>query len=324
MDKTFQADEAIEIMNKWGAARKPFLFIIDYEMSDIILLDKASLLDDRLAFSFGNGIPNMESLKKEKELVRHPIPFDDYNRAFDQVMDELNYGNTFLLNLTFPTRIENHPSLWNIYKMAEARYKLYIKDKLVVFSPEIFVQVEGREIRSYPMKGTINAHLPDAERLLLEDKKEEAEHYTIVDLIRNDLSQVAKDVHVSRFRYLERIQNQQKHLLQASSEIKGTLPENHLDHLGTWFFKLLPAGSITGAPKKKTTYIIAKAEQGKRGYYTGVTGYFDGENIDSAVMIRYIEKVGDEYFYRSGGGITHQSNAKSEYQELIDKVYLPY
>jgi para-aminobenzoate synthetase component 1 len=88
--------------------------------------------------------------------------------------------------------------------------------------------------------------------------------------------------------------------------------------------KLLPAGSITGAPKPSTMKIIEEAEGYDRGYYTGVMGYFDGENFESAVMIRYIENIDGNLVFKSGGGITVLSNAEHEYQELIDKVYLPF
>jgi len=86
---------------------------------------------------------------------------------------------------------------------------------------------------------------------------------------------------------------------------------------------LLPAGSVSGAPKPKTITIIAQAEQEKRGYYTGIFGYFDGTKLDSGVMIRFIEQADNQLYYRSGGGITTQSDAQTEYQEAIDKVYVP-
>ena len=86
---------------------------------------------------------------------------------------------------------------------------------------------------------------------------------------------------------------------------------------------MLPAGSICGAPKNKTVSIIKKVEQGPRGYYTGIFGYFDGENLDSAVNIRYLEKKENQLLYRSGGGITFLSNLESEYNELIEKIYVP-
>ena len=86
---------------------------------------------------------------------------------------------------------------------------------------------------------------------------------------------------------------------------------------------MLPAGSICGAPKEKTVSIIQEVEQEKRGYYTGIFGFFDGENLDSAVNIRYLEKHQSEIRYRSGGGITSLSNLESEYNELIEKIYVP-
>jgi len=86
---------------------------------------------------------------------------------------------------------------------------------------------------------------------------------------------------------------------------------------------LLPAGSVSGAPKAKTLEIIKSVEQRNRGYYTGVFEIFDGNSLDSGVMIRYIEKEHERYFYHSGGGITTQSDVSSEYQEAIDKVYVP-
>ena len=95
--------------------------------------------------------------------------------------------------------------------------------------------------------------------------------------------------------------------------------ENFCDIL----FKLLPAGSISGAPKQKTLEIIDGVEIKDRGFYTGVFGLFDGKNVDSGVSIRFIEKENGKFWYRSGGGITALSSAEKEYQELIDKIHVP-
>jgi para-aminobenzoate synthetase component 1 len=114
-----------------------------------------------------------------------------------------------------------------------------------------------------------------------------------------------------------------KNLLQVSSEICGELDADYANHLGGILLKLLPAGSVSGAPKPKTLEIIKAVEEEVRGYYTGVFGYFNGEDLDSGVMIRFIENSQGRYFYRSGGGITTQSDVESEYQETIDKVYVP-
>ncbi len=112
-------------------------------------------------------------------------------------------------------------------------------------------------------------------------------------------------------------------MLQVSSEIVGKLDDGYCGELGNILVRLLPAGSVSGAPKPKTLDIIRQTELDKRGYYTGVFGIFDGQSLDSGVMIRFIERLGSKYFYRSGGGITTQSQDRSEYQEAIDKVYVP-
>ena len=159
---------------------------------------------------------------------------------------------------------------------------------------------------------------------ILNDKKETAEHSTIVDLIRNDLSMVAKEVRVTKFRYIDTIKTNVNKLHQVSSEIRGKLSSDFHDRLGSILFTLLPAGSISGAPKPKTLEIIREAEVYDRGYYTGVFGVYDGETLDSGVMIRYIEQTADGSLqYRSGGGITAMSDLETEYQELIDKIYVP-
>ena len=173
------------------------------------------------------------------------------------------------------------------------------------------------------MKGTIDASVPQAADRILSDQKELAEHVTIVDLLRNDLSQVADQVEVTRFRYIDKIQTHRGELLQVSSEIVGHLRPGYDQAIGTFMATLLPAGSVTGAPKDRTKAIIQEAEGYPRGFYTGIFGFFDGQTLDSAVMIRFIEQEGSQYYFRSGGGITARSNARMEYDELIRKIYVP-
>lgn len=316
--------QAINQMNKWGGQQQPFLFIIDYELQKPLVysLDK---IPEHIFFDI-NGVRNSDLKKEEKSpfsFKSSPISFKSYKKGFDKVMAELNYGNSYLLNLTFPTSLDTDLSLQSIFNRSNARYKLLLDSQLVVFSPETFIKIEEGIISSYPMKGTIDASIPNAEQILLADIKEQAEHATIVDLIRNDLSKVAKDVKVSTYRYVEKIETYHKTLLQVSSKIEGKLPSNYQSNLGDIIFSLLPAGSISGAPKTKTLEIIKNAELDKRGYFSGIFGIFDGEKLDSGVMIRFIEQVNNKLVFRSGGGITAQSNATSEYQEMLDKVYVP-
>ncbi len=310
-------------MNEYGKNNLPFLFIIDFDFKKAYILDKEELDPYKVKFSF-NNFANCEDKK-----IKKPIKFEkktpslyNYQISFDKVQKEINAGNTYLLNLTFSSEIQTNLDLKEIYNLTKAPYKLYFNDEFTVFSPETFIKIKDRKISSFPMKGTIDASIPDAERKILNDHKETAEHNTIVDLIRNDLNMVGREVKVKRFRYIDKITTNKKDLLQVSSEISGILPDNYYENIGTIIDKLLPAGSISGAPKKKTIEIIKYTETHNRNYYTGIAGYFDGKDLDSFVMIRFIEKQGNQLFFKSGGGITNFSNVNSEYNEIIDKVYL--
>lgn len=312
-------------MNEWGQAKVPFLFVVDFEMENPVILKLDDIDPSDILYDI-NGMTNHvgnKSVAAPKAIIPQPVDLHEYKVKFDFVFERLCYGDSFLTNLTLKTPVALDSSLRELYHASRARYKLLLRDEFLVFSPEIFVQIRDGKIFSYPMKGTIDSSLPYAREKILNDHKEKAEHTTIVDLIRNDLSQVATHVQVSRFRYLEEIKTSRKNLFQVSSEIVGTLPSDYGSRLGSILVELLPAGSVSGAPKPKTLEIIRQAEGEKRGYYTGVFGYFDGEKLDSGVMIRFIERTGDHFFYRSGGGITTQSVLESEYQETIDKVYVP-
>jgi len=321
--------QAIERMNKWGKEKKPFLFIISFDQKQNLVLDEA--MADAAGIHYQIGARHKSS-KTEKSIVALPssiifekqaISQTEFSVAFDVVKKHLDFGNTYLINLTKPSKIKTNLSFKQIFHHSKAPYKLWIEDKLLVFSPEIFVRIKDGIISSYPMKGTIDAALPYAKKQILEDTKETAEHNTIVDLIRNDLSMVSKNVRVKRFRYIDEVKTHQKTLLQVSSEIEGEITKDFFQSLGDYFYKLLPAGSISGAPKAKTIEIIEEAEQYDRGFYTGIFGYFDGGNLDSAVMIRYMEQEAGQVIFKSGGGITTFSSCEKEYEELKDKVYLP-
>ena len=303
--------------------REPFLFVLSYDLNDRYI-EPLSTLDGDVLFKIGSyrnypKTPRTKSYSLKKE----PLHFGVYQHALQQIKEEIYAGNTYLLNLTFKTSIESNLSLKEIFTYARAKYKLYFKDAFICFSPEKFIEIEGNTISTYPMKGTIEASVPHAKEKILNNQKEMAEHVMIVDLMRNDLGMVGKKVKVERFRYVETIRAGEQELLQVSSKITAQLPSDWRDNLGDILEKLLPVGSITGTPKLSTVDIIKRVEDYNRGFYTGVFGVFDGENLYSAVMIRFVEKKGNKLYYKSGGGITIDSDAKSEYEELIDKIYLP-
>ncbi|MFA9375070.1 MAG: aminodeoxychorismate synthase component I, partial [Poseidonibacter sp.] len=256
------------------------------------------------------------------------ISFFEYKKKFDFLQNEIRNGNTYLLNLTSKTKIETNFTLDEIYEKVNARFKLRYQNKndnFVCFSPERFVEIKKNKIYTYPMKGTIDAKIPNAQAKILGDIKEMAEHTMVVDLLRNDLGIVSTKVKVEKFRYIEKINAGNKKLLQVSSKISGHLEENWNKRIGTILTSMLPAGSITGTPKKKTIEILKDCENYDRDFYTGIFGVFDGTSLDTAVMIRFIEQnKTKEQFYKSGGGITCDSDVNLEYQELIDKIYLPF
>ncbi|WP_321479171.1 aminodeoxychorismate synthase component I [uncultured Bacteroides sp.] len=326
--KAYAREDATARINFLANARKPFVFIINYKQ-DCSYIEETDVINPaELKYNL-NGYSNCHNTSIQKKGKKDifwktdPISFDAYKHSFRIVEKHILAGNSFLTNLTCSTPISTNLSLKEIFNHSEAPYKVWLKDHFVCFSPEIFVRIKQGAIYSYPMKGTIDASLPNAREQLLNDPKEIAEHATITDLIRNDLSMIAEEVKVLRYRYVKEIQTNQGLLLQTSTEICGKLATNYLSQLGELLFKLLPAGSITGAPKYKTTKIIDEAEGNERGFYTGIVGYFDGEQLDSAVMIRFIEQKEAKLFFKSGGGITSQSNAENEYQEMRQKVYVP-
>ncbi|HMJ71014.1 MAG TPA: aminodeoxychorismate synthase component I [Cyclobacteriaceae bacterium] len=305
-------------MNGYMASKEPFVFIIDFEMKKLRIWKVSDVDTGELLFDF-NGM----SKTGNASINPHPIALEDYKIKFNLVMDRLLYGDSFLTNLTIKTKIDSDLSLRQLFDISKAKYKLWLKDSFLVFSPETFIKIHDGVIFSYPMKGTIDASLPNAETIILANQKEMAEHVTIVDLIRNDLSMIAKDVQVTRFRYIDRIRTRDKELLQVSSEIRGTLLGEFSNDPAGAFLSLLPAGSVSGAPKERTLGVIRQAEGEERGYYTGICGFFDGQTLDTGVMIRFIEQEDGHLYYRSGGGITTQSDVISEYKEVQDKIYVP-
>lgn len=324
----------VEKINFYTKNGIKFLFIIDYEMEFPVVLKLSELngLNGSRIKYFIDGVKNYNDNidlikgKKELNIQKHPVSFEVYNKAFNNVMENEKDGNSYLLNLTFKNPIKINFSLEEIFYKSLSKYKLYFKDEkneFVLFSPETFINITEDKIFTYPVKGTINANIPDAQGVLLNDKKERAEHLTVVDLLRNDLNIVCVGVKVDRFCFIEKVKTNYGELLQMTSEIEGKVKPNLCNRSGDILFNMLPAGSICGAPKRKTLEIIKETELDKRGYYTGIFGIYDGKNLKSSVMIRFIEKQGEDYFYRSGGGITVYSDARKEYNEMVEKIYVP-
>ena len=372
--------EIIDKINRLASQDEPFLFVINYQGDKAFIRLLSDINPEECLFDFegrGNlshawketwkeGTWKEETWKKkisEEEISEttwqiDPPLYEDYERSFNIVKSNIMAGNSYLTNLTCRVPVSCNLSLEEIFHRAKGKYKLLLRRKrnltpFVCFSPETFVRIKGGRIYSYPMKGTLDASLPNAEKLLMEDRKEAAEHATIVDLIRNDLSRVAENVRVDKYRYIDVLHTNKGDILQTSSEISGRLPEDYPHHLGEILDAQLPAGSITGAPKDKTMQIIQEAEGYDRGFYTGIMGIYDQGELNSAVMIRFIEeetspvdfetdgeknfkakegkasegkepKASRKLYFKAGGGITSKSDCRKEYEEVIQKIYLPF
>ncbi len=378
--------EIIDKINRLASQDETFLFVINYQGDKAFIRQLSDINPEECLFDFEGRGNFSDEMKNNSEKIAEiswqiaPPLYEDYERSFDIVKNNIMAGNSYLTNLTCKVPVSCNLSLEDIFNQAKGKYKLLLRRKrnqaedkaqqkeeeaqnkadkkeenieeisnpFVCFSPETFVRIKNGRIYSYPMKGTLDASLPDAEKQLMEDRKEAAEHATIVDLIRNDLSRVAEDVRVDKYRYIDVLHTNKGDILQTSSEISGSLPEDYRQHLGEILDAQFPAGSITGAPKDKTMQIIHEAEGYDRGFYTGIMGIYDQGELNSAVMIRFIEeenspvdfeadgeknfkanegkepKESRELYFKAGGGITSKSDCRREYEEVIQKIYLPF
>lgn len=320
-----KASEVFEKMN--SADGQKYLFAVDFELDrGLFILNPAEQSDVLWRVRDDSNFSAETSAPVGKIFEPHPISFDDYQPMFEIVRRGLCSGNSYLTNLTLRTPLSTDYTLEEIARHSNSPYVLMVPDEFVCFSPETFVQISDRGvISSAPMKGTIDANIEHALQKLMDDPKERAEHNTIVDLIRNDLSITSTGVRVERFRYAERIETLTGEIIQTSSLIRGELGDKFRHRTGDVISSLLPAGSVSGAPKEATLKIIREAEGLPRGFYCGVFGYFDGHSLDSAVMIRFIEQGGGrERYFRSGSGVTANSSSRAEYEECIQKIYLPF
>ena len=314
-----QVAQVLEQMNEASLRGEAFFFALDFELREALFeLRPLEQPEPRYFFSLPGYSTASPAVPRRPRLDLVPTvePLERYRERFDRVHRGLMYGDSFLVNLALRTPVELEATLEAVYVSSRADYRLLV--------PGRFVRLEGERLSTYPMKGTIDARLPDAAERLRSDYKESCEHHTIVDLMRNDLSRVAERVRVERFKYLTELTTSRGLLLQMSSEVVGRIDRSAL-RLGDLLLELLPAGSISGAPKGATLELIRSAEGAPRGFYTGVWGYFDGERLDTAVLIRYLEYEAEtgRYYYRSGGGITINSQAEDEWRECLQKIYIP-
>ena len=203
-------------------------------------------------------------------------------------------------------------------------YMFYLnfgRKKFVAASPEMLVKVAGEYVYTYPIAGTRRRGATEAEDAALEaelrqDIKECAEHSMLVDLARNDIGRISEagSVAVTKLREVERF----SHVMHMVSEVRGRLKAGYtpMDVLRSCF----PAGTVSGAPKLRAMEIIHEVEPVKRGPYAGTVGYMDfAGNMDMCITLRTMFIDGDVGYIQSGAGIVYDSQAESEYKEVLQK-----
>ena len=274
--------------------------------------------------------------KKKAEPAGHLIgevtPLFDkkiYCDMVEKAKHHIHEGDIFQIVLSNRLSAPFEGSLLNTYRVLRtinpSPYMFYfsgIDVEVAGASPETLVKLENGVLHTFPLAGTRKrgktaAEDKDLEEELLADEKELAEHNMLVDLGRNDLGKISKfgTVQVEKLHSIERY----SHVMHIGSTVRGEIKEgcDGLDAIEA----VLPAGTLSGAPKIRACQLIGELENNKRGIYGGAIGYIDFTgNMDTCIAIRIAYKKNGKVFVRSGAGIVADSIPEKEYEECINKA----
>ena len=273
--------------------------------------------------------------KKEEEksrLLGEVTPLfnqEKYCEMVEKAKHHIKEGDIFQIVLSNRLSAPFEGSLLNTYRMLRtinpSPYMFYFSGtdvEVAGASPETLVKLENGVLHTFPLAGTRPRGKTDEEDKeleagLLQDEKELAEHNMLVDLGRNDLGKISKfgSVQVEKLHSIERY----SHVMHIGSTVRGEIKEEFdaLDAIEA----VLPAGTLSGAPKIRACQLIAELENNKRGIYGGAIGYIDFTgNMDTCIAIRIAYKKNGKVFVRSGAGIVADSDPEKEYNECINKA----
>ena len=291
--------------------------------------NKAVLRLNRLAQLLQTGTQKQEPAGR---LLDEPKPLFDksaYCRMVEKAKHAIREGEIFQIVLSNRLAAPFEGSLLGTYRMLRtinpSPYMFYFSGtdvEVAGASPETLVKLEDGVLHTFPLAGTRPRGKTDEEDKALEvellsDEKELAEHNMLVDLGRNDLGRVSRfgTVEVEKLHSIERY----SHVMHIGSTVRGVLrPEcDALDAIEA----VLPAGTLSGAPKIRACQLIGELENNKRGIYGGAIGYIDFTgNMDACIAIRIAYRKNGQVFVRSGAGIVADSVPEKEYQECINKA----
>lgn len=309
--------------------KQKIILIANVQTSSIETSYQAALLKlDEMEHLVRNGAQKEVKPGRLKTEITPLFSKEEYSKKVEQVKHYIKEGDIFQLVLSNPMEAEFEGSLLNTYRVLRTTnpspYMFYFSGdtEIAGASPETLVKVEEQVIRTFPLAGTRprgkNFEEDQAlEKELLADEKERAEHNMLVDLGRNDLGRLCKfgSVEVEKYMEIERY----SHVMHIGSEVKGTLSAEHpaIEAID----RVLPAGTLSGAPKIRACELIDQLEDNRRGIYGGAIGYVDFTgNLDTCIAIRLAFKKDNKVFIRSGAGIVADSVPEKEYQECINKA----
>ncbi len=275
--------------------------------------------------SFSPQKIHTQYLISEKPLVSKT----EYSNSLKQIKEEISNGNTYEVNYTYPTEVTSSLDGFELYQALlenqTTPYNTFIKNEyetLLSFSPELFFTIKNNKITTKPMKGTVKrGSTPEEDKenieFLKNDVKNKAENVMIVDLLRNDLSKIAKTGSVKVTKLFEIETHKTVH--QMTSTIEAELETNTT--LYKVFESIFPCGSITGAPKISTMRIIDEVENFNRDIYCGAIGLISPEETVFSVPIRILQKENTEnsYLCHTGGAIVWDSDIQDEWEETFIK-----
>ena len=270
----------------------------------------------------------IEPLKLKSEF-KHVFSREEYCDMVEKAKDYIREGDIFQVVLSNRIEADISGSLFDTYRVLRTTnpspYMFYFSSndiEIAGASPETLVKLNDRKLYTFPLAGTRPRGKTPEEDLKLEeellgDEKELAEHNMLVDLGRNDIGRISEigSVHVDKYMSVERF----SHVMHIGSTVTGTLKSN-LDPLAA-IDSILPAGTLSGAPKIRACEIINELENNKRGIYGGAIGYVDlSGNIDTCISIRIAFSRNNKVFIRSGAGIVADSVPDSEFEESLNKA----
>lgn len=310
--------------------RQKIIVIINIKTENLdIEYEKAASEIQNIISLIKTGTPISVVPGKIKSEFRSLFGEADYCSMIERAKKYIFEGDIFQVVLSNRLEADYEGGLLNAYRVLRTTnpspYMFYFSsDDLEVAgaSPETLVKLENDILHTFPLAGTRPRGETREEDLrlekeLLSDEKELAEHNMLVDLGRNDLGKVSKfgSVKVEKYLSIERF----SHVMHIGSTVGGEIKEDKcaLDAIDA----VLPAGTLSGAPKIRAIEIINKLENNKRGIYGGAIGYIDFTgNMDTCIAIRIAFKKNGKVFVRSGAGIVADSVPKNEYQECINKA----